>query len=206
MNFCEEPEWLAFRIVNGVIAWETPTDGVPLSRCLASPTERKAVILHETMNWLRDMLKDGDQPVSVMKKLAREWGYTEITLRRAREKLELHTIRHGAGRGSWCAWSLRPRKEGETDEVPDRETASVPARQSKGLRPEKKRALALPPELDRAQINGGMKDLMNVLITSADLGGDGSALSAGESPNRKRTSKPSSNGDHRSNGRPRKPR
>jgi hypothetical protein len=207
MNFCEEPEWLAFRIVNGVLAWETPTDGVPLSSCLASPTEWKAVILHETMNWLKDMLKDGDQPVSVMKKLAREWGYTEITLRRAREKLEgLRTIRHGAGPGSWCAWSLRPREEGETDEVPDRETAKVPARQSKGRGRKKKQPLAWPPELDGAQINGRMKDLMNVLITSADLGGDGSALSAGERPARKRKGKPSSNGDHRSNARPRKPR
>jgi len=205
MNFCEEPEWLAFRIVNGVLAWETPTDGVPLSSCVAGPTARKAVILNEAMNWLGDMLKDGDQPVSVMKKLAREWGYTEITLRRAREKLEgLRTIRHGAGPGSWCAWSLRPRAPGETDEVPDRETASVRARQSKRRGRKNKQALALPQELDGAQINGRMKDLMNVLITSADLGGDGSALSAGQSPARRRKGKPPSNGDHRSNGRPKK--
>jgi hypothetical protein len=205
MNFCEEPEWLAFRIVNGVIAWETPTDGVPLSRCLASPTERKAVILHETMNWLRDMLKDGDQRVSVMKKLAREWGYTEITLRRAREKLELRTIRHGAGPGSWCTWSLRPRAPGETDEVPDDGRAPSPL-VSRERERKKKTPVALPQELDGAQINGRMKDLMNVLITNADLGGDGSALSAGKGPVRNRKGKPSSNGDHRSNGRPRKPR
>ena len=229
MNFTEEPEWLAFRIVNGALAWETPTDGVPLSSCLASPTERKAVVLNETMGWLREMLKDEDQPVSVMKKLAREWGYTEITLRRAREKLTIRTIRHGAGPGSRCTWSMRPRAPGETDEVPD---DSLPATRSRTRessrskrRPEfsriqlpqpavsreqrrknKKQPPALPAELNRAQINGRMKDLMNVLITNADLGGDGSDLSAGESPARKRKGKPSSNGDHRSNGRPRKPR
>jgi hypothetical protein len=205
MNFCEEPEWLAFRIVNGALAWETPTDGVPLSSCLASPTERKAVILHEAMGWYREMLKDGDQPVSVMKKLAREWGFAEITLRRAREKLrELRTIRHGAGPGSWCAWSLRPRLEGETDEVPDDSPApTLAVSRSKGR---KKQPLALPPELSGAQINGRMKDLMNVIITNADLGGDGNALSAGQSPARKRKGKPPSNGDHRSNGHPRKPR
>jgi KaiC/GvpD/RAD55 family RecA-like ATPase len=200
MNFTEEPEWLAFRIVNGALAWETPTDGVPLSSCLAGPTERKAVVLNETMNWLREMLKDEDQRVSVMKKLAREWGYTEITLRRAREKLEIRTIRHGAGPGSWCTWSLRPPAPGETNEVPDRETASVRERKRK------KQPLALPPEFDRAQINGGVKDLMKILVSSADLGGDGSALSAGASPARRRKGKPSSNGDHRSNGRPGKPR
>src|SRR5216684_2942966 len=143
MNFCEEPEWLAFRIVNGVLAWETPTDGVPLSSCLASPTERKAVILHEAMDWYREMLKEGDQPVSVMKKLAREWGFTEITLRRAREKLrELRTIRHGAGPGSWCAWSLRPRLEGETDEVPDDKPAGTLA--VSRVKGRKQQPLALP--------------------------------------------------------------
>ncbi len=205
MNFTEEPEWLAFRIVNGALAWETPTDGVPLSSCLASPTERKAVVLNETMNWLREMLKDGDQRVSVMKKLAREWGYTEITLRRAREKLEIRTIRHGAGPGSWCTWSTRPRAPGETDEVPDDSPPDTLAvSPAKGRK--KKQRLPLPPKLDDAQINGRMKDLMKVLFTNADLGGDGSDLSAGNSPARKRKAKPSSNGDHRSNGRPRKPR
>ena len=189
--------------MNGVLAWETPTDGVPLSSCLASPTERKAVILHEAMDWYREMLKEGEQRVSVMKKLAREWGYTEITLRRAREKLELRTIRHGAGSGSWCAWSLRPREEGETDEVPGNGPAGTRSRTRESSRsqrrPEfsriqlprlavsrskgrKKQPLALPPEFDRAQINGGMKDLMNVIITNTDLGGDGSALSTGKGP------------------------
>jgi hypothetical protein len=228
MNFCEEPEWLAFRIVNGVLAWETPTDGVPLSSCLASPTERKAVLLNEAMDWYREMLKDGDQPVSVMKELAREWGYTEITLRRAREKLEgFRTIRHGAGPGSWCAWSLRPREEGESDNVPDDGPPATRSRTRESSRskrrPEfsriqlpklavsrpkgrKKQPLALPPEFDRAQINRGLKDLMNVIMTNADLGGDGSTLSAGQTPARKRKAKPSSNGDHRSNGRPKKPR
>src|SRR5260370_28019569 len=131
---------------------------------------------------------------------ARECGYTEITLRRAREKLELRAIRHGAGSGSWCAWSLRPRVETETDAVPDEDPADTLAvSRSQGR---KKQPLPLPPEFDRAQINGRMKDSMNVIITNADLGGDGSALSTGKGPTRNRNGKPSSNGDHRSNGGP----
>ncbi len=122
MNFCEEPEWLAFRIVGGVLVWETPTDGgAPLSSCLASTTRQKAVRLHEAMDWLREALKDEDQPAAVMNRQARALGYADSTVRRACERLEVRHIRCEFGPVGLWMWGLpRPDEERKTaDEFED---------------------------------------------------------------------------------------
>jgi hypothetical protein len=124
MNFCEEPEWLAFRITGGVLVWETPTDGVPLSSCLDSPTRQKAVRLHETMDWLSETLQDEEQPAAVMKRQARELGYSVATVRRACERLEIRHIRYEYGPVGLWMWAL-PKLEDE-EHKPDGEAMSAP--------------------------------------------------------------------------------
>jgi hypothetical protein len=121
MNFCEEPEWLAFRIDGGVLVWETPTDGPPLSNCLASPTRQKAVRLHEAMDWLREALQDEDQPAAVMNRQARALGYADSTVRRACERLEVRHIRCEFGPVGLWMWALP-----ELDEEPDEKAVSSP--------------------------------------------------------------------------------
>jgi hypothetical protein len=93
MNFCAEPEWLAFRIVDGRVAWETPTDDESLSRCVENPIREKAAVLHEVIDWLRDLLGDEDQPASAVLQQARECGYSQATLRRACIKAKVRHIR-----------------------------------------------------------------------------------------------------------------
>jgi hypothetical protein len=106
MNFCEEPEWLAFRIVDGVLVWETPTDGPPLSNCIASPTRQKTVRLHEAMDWLREALQDEDQPAAAMNRQARALGHADSTVRRACERLEIRHIRCEFGPVGLWMWAL----------------------------------------------------------------------------------------------------
>jgi hypothetical protein len=115
MNFCEEPEWLAFRIASGVLVWETPTDGPPLSSCIASPTREKAVRLHEAMDWLREALKDEDQPAAVMNRQARAQGFSDMTVRRACERLMIRHIRCEFGPVGLWMWAL-PKPVEEPDE------------------------------------------------------------------------------------------
>jgi hypothetical protein len=117
MNFCEEPEWLAFRIVSGVLAWETPTDGPPLSSCIASPTRQKAVRLHEAMNWLREMLKDENQPAAQMNRKASGLGFAAITVRRACDRLGIRHIRCEFGPVGLWMWALPTPDEEELTEV-----------------------------------------------------------------------------------------
>ena len=108
MNFCEEPEWLAFRIVDGRVAWETPTDGESLSSCIENPIREKAVVLHEVMDWLREELKDEDQSASSMRERARENGYSQATLRRACKKVKVRHIRREFGPIGHWRWTLKP--------------------------------------------------------------------------------------------------
>jgi hypothetical protein len=108
MNFCEEPEWLAFRIVDGRVAWETPTDGESLSSCVENPIQQKAAVLHEVMGWLGDGLKDEDQHASAMLRQARECGYSKATLRRACIKMKVRHIRCDYGPMGFWMWTLRP--------------------------------------------------------------------------------------------------
>jgi putative DNA primase/helicase len=127
MNFCEEPEWLAFRIVGGVLVWETPTDGAPLSNCLASPTRQKAVRLHEAIDWLTEALKDEDQPAAVMNRQARALGHSHATVRRACERLRIHHIRCEFGPIGLWLWALpRPGEERTASEEPRGEAMSAP--------------------------------------------------------------------------------
>jgi hypothetical protein len=148
MNFCEEPEWLAFRIVNGALAWETPTDGVPLSSCLASPTHQKAVRLHEAMDWLREALQDDDQPAAVMNRQARAQGFSDMTVRRACERLEVRHIRCEFGPVGLWMWAL-PRPVEEPDEkvlsAPDETPPGPPLRRGGDVN-------SGPPPLRRGEV------------------------------------------------------
>ena len=127
MNFCEEPEWLAFRIENGALAWETPTDGAPLSNCLASPTRQKAVRLHEAMDWLSEALKDEDQPAAVMNRQARAQGFSDMTVRRACERLEVRHIRCEFGPVGLWMWALpKPDEERTAAEESKEDARSSP--------------------------------------------------------------------------------
>jgi hypothetical protein len=222
MNFCEDPEWLAFRIVSGVLAWETPTDGAPLSNCLASPTRQKAVRLHEAMDWLREALKDEDQSAAVMNRQARALGFSDMTVRRACERLMIRHIRCEFGPVGLWMWAL-PRPVEEPDEKavssPDETPPDPPLRRGgttgsgkppKGKTGRRKAPVSRPrlPEVpDQARFNTACRALFREAL--AGLGSEEWQSLTGKS---RKGTQPGPNGDspsnrrHLSNGRPRKPR
>jgi hypothetical protein len=213
MNFSEEPEWLAFRIVSGIVAWETPTDGVPLSSCVAGPTEQKAAVLHEVMDWLRETLKDEDLSATAATKQARERGFSAATLRRACEKLEVRHVRCYFGPIGYWVWTLKPKPpEGETARAAAGQQAK-PGRQKRGTRHANGRQKDPTPSRP-SELPGGLNlnAMSRALIREAlarGLAGDEPSSLAGKSRGGRKTSTKGdyrSNGHHSSNGRPRKPR
>ena len=162
MNFCEEPEWLAFRMASGALVWETPSDDGPLlSSCVASPTRQKAVRLHEAINWLKEELQDENQSATRMKDEARTLGFADITVRRACERLGVRHVRRYFGPiGSW-AWALpKPDEEaaearhGENGEAHRRGGKSKKGR-AKGRRKVPEAQPGVPEALDRTDFDEG---------------------------------------------------
>ena len=70
----------------------------------------------ECTAWLRDCLRDERRPKAEIARAARKAGFTDKTLRMARERLGVRSQRSGFGRGSAAWWSL-----------PDSDGARAPA-------------------------------------------------------------------------------
>ena len=205
MNFCEEPEWLAFRLVDGRVAWETPTDGESLSSCIENPVREKAVLLHEVMDWLRDMLRDEDQPASDMKRQAGECGYSQATLRRACKKVKVRPVRCDYGPMGFWMWTLKPPPPQGEDEAGFAPAEMSPAGVRRQRRPKRSRS-------GPTRGPGRSKSRLRAILGESAADGAESNESppktgkAGKRGKSSRSGNHLSNGNGSSNGRPGKPR
>ncbi len=103
MTFATPAEGMAFRIVNGRIAWE-PLPVLPLS-------ERD-----EPVAWLWSILQEGALRSTYVERQAREFGISAKMLRRARRILKVVIDREGARESSVSLWRLpetAPQASGE---------------------------------------------------------------------------------------------
>jgi hypothetical protein len=131
MSFCAEPEWLPFRIgpkdapLQAMVAWGPPAETPPESALPPSPARERGAIRRGVREWLLITLLKSDMPVQMMVKEAKALGFSEMTLRRAREGLEVRMFRDGGGPFSSCWWTLRPKEAGPDippDGLPDEAT------------------------------------------------------------------------------------
>jgi hypothetical protein len=117
-SFCAEPEWLPFQIgprsaaEQGKVAWGPPAETPPESAVPVCPARERGWIRRELKEWLLTALLKSDMPVAMMVKEAKAMGFSEMTLRRAREELKVRTFRGEGGPLSMGWWTLRPAKAG----------------------------------------------------------------------------------------------
>ncbi len=107
MSFCAAPEWLAFRIVAGRVEWEAPLSAPPEEALPPNPGRARGAVSREVQEWMRELLAKEDVPVRAAMAEAQTLGYSKMTVRRAREALEVRTFRQGGGAHSVCWWTLR---------------------------------------------------------------------------------------------------
>ncbi len=107
MSFCAAPEWLAFQIVGGRVEWEPPLAAPPEEALPPRPGEARGKVIREVKDWLRDLLDKDDVPIKATMAEAQLLGYSKMTVRRAREALEVRMFRQGGGRDSVCWWTMR---------------------------------------------------------------------------------------------------
>jgi hypothetical protein len=117
-SFCAEPEWLPFRIgpkdapLQAMVAWGPPAEALPESALPPSPARERGAIRRGVKEWLLAALLKSDMPVQTMVKEAKAMGFSEMTLRRAREELKVRTFRGPGGPLSAGWWTLRPATAG----------------------------------------------------------------------------------------------
>jgi hypothetical protein len=113
-SFCAEPEWLPFRIGpkdtwgQAKVAWGPPAQTPPESALPPTPARERGAIRRAVKEWLLTALLKSDMPVAVMVQEAKKMGFSEMTLRRAREELKVRTFRDNGGPFSSGWWTLRP--------------------------------------------------------------------------------------------------
>ncbi|MBI4191555.1 MAG: hypothetical protein HY525_13580 [Betaproteobacteria bacterium] len=95
------------------VAWGQPLDGTALellavAEAVEDSEERGA--LTEVTDWLRDLLAEesGTMDKREIVRLARDNGFSERTIYRARDKLGVHVRTTGFGKGKRSVWSILP--------------------------------------------------------------------------------------------------
>ena len=93
MTFATPAAGMAFRIVNGRIVWE-PLPALPLAE------------QDEPVAWLWSVLQEGPLRSSYIQRQAKEFGFTDKMLRRARRVLKVEIRREGRRENFTTIWSL----------------------------------------------------------------------------------------------------
>lgn len=118
-NIAAEAAGLAYRIETpaeqdvGVVVWEEGVIDLSAEAALNSHTQGDCSELSEAKAWLNAQLADGPVSAKTIQNQAREDGFSERTLKRAKAALGIKSGKIGFGNGSKWAW-YRP-EEGQEE-------------------------------------------------------------------------------------------
>jgi hypothetical protein len=170
-SFCAEPEWLPFQIGprsapagQGLIAWGPPAEVPPESAVPPSPARERGALRRSVMEWLRTMLLKSDMLCTAVMREAKQLGFSESTVRRAREDLKVRMYRDEGGPCSSGWWTLRPQSNAPDrppDWIPD-DAALVGIQNWEGVPAE---GLSLPDDIPGTPDEPGRPDVQ----TAPDL-------------------------------------
>lgn len=127
MNLCKETTGIAYRIVDGHLAWEespvpmTADEFLQQEVAKSEESGQTKTARQEAIDFLRDLLAEGPRPSKDVIAEAKEFGHTEKTIRRAFKDLGGKPGKTGF-EGGWV-WSLDSAEGGHED-------AKMPTRQA----------------------------------------------------------------------------
>lgn len=102
-NLGRDRAGLAYRLVDGAVAWESGAINVSADEALAAQADRAGGqgVRHAATEWLRDLLAEGPMEAVEIEELAEAAGF-KGSLRRARESLPIKVYRErGSTSGPW---------------------------------------------------------------------------------------------------------
>jgi putative DNA primase/helicase len=107
-NILEKPATLAFEIKDNRVVFEKQAVDIPAEVVLSSKSNIEAPERNRAIEWLKKVLADGkEMPSKEITKMAAAEGFTEKTLRNAREEMEIKCFPEYDEQGNkfWC-WKL----------------------------------------------------------------------------------------------------
>ncbi len=114
-NIAKDSFGLAYSVMDsqsypgiGIVAWEPDPVTITADQALALDStdmdERNA--MKEAVSWLTETLSSGKVLSNDVYNWAKEAGIARRTLERAKQRLNIQSIREGSGQGSKCYWNL----------------------------------------------------------------------------------------------------
>jgi putative DNA primase/helicase len=97
---------LAFRIVDGIVEFETTPLQITSDQALSSESQDERSALGEAVEWLQQVLEGGPMNKRSVSELAQKDGIADRTLRRAADKLGVVKKREGFGEFGVWRWQL----------------------------------------------------------------------------------------------------
>lgn len=105
-NLSIKPTSLAFRIKEGALEFEPDPIDIQVDDLLSQNETEDRTLVKDAEEWLKDMLSDGPVEVAQILKSGKENGFSERTVRRARNRLNISKQKFGYGAAGRWTWSL----------------------------------------------------------------------------------------------------
>ena len=109
MNLAKDSGGLAYSVadLNGapVLAWNPERVTTDVNEAM-TPEEPRGVERRKCIAWLGDTLAGGPLAEKEVQRLGGEAGYSQWTVRRAKDELQIQSVREGFTKGSRWLWQL----------------------------------------------------------------------------------------------------
>lgn len=127
-NLCEQSKVaVGFDIENGKFYWKSAPSSLTKEKMLAQPKDDETKAEQtEAVEFLREVLKDGERLSKDIDKEAKEAGITNYALRKARSILGVESFKQGGNFGGDKAWHQRlPKTEGVEKTIEDADISDI---------------------------------------------------------------------------------
>lgn len=116
---------VGFEIKNGKFFWKDKPSSLTAEKMLAQPKDFESKIEQsEAVEFLREVLKDGEKPSKDIQKESRELGITNYAFKNAKSILGVESFKKGGTYGGEKGWYMRLPKSEEDDSYNSRQLQS----------------------------------------------------------------------------------
>ena len=105
-NLSGLPRSLDYILDGGGLTWDASAPDIPYRDLITKPSPEEKSVVDEAEEFLSDYLNRGPAKHTDVVRAARAHGVTQMTLRRAKQRLNVQTRKVGFGLNSYTEWSL----------------------------------------------------------------------------------------------------
>jgi len=105
-NLSARARSLDYMVADGAVTWDANAPDIAPEELMNTPSSEEKSVVDEAEEFLSEYLNRGPAKTTDVKRAARANGVTQMTLRRAKKRLNVQTRKVGFGLNSYTEWSL----------------------------------------------------------------------------------------------------